>query len=556
MLKLAPRPGKATPIFLFFFTALTTYGQPDVSYQPFIGASEGLDAPIELTSAPGDASGRLFIVEKSGLIKIWNGNQLLSTPFLDITDEVHDDGEEGFLSMAFHPQYQSNGFFFVYYNNNDGDITVARYHVSSDPNVAEPDPDPSTPLISISKTYSNHNGGHLQFRPGGGTNYLYFATGDGGSGDDPENNAQDPNSYLGKMIRINVDAPPYTPEIWASGLRNPFRWSFDRSTGDIWIGDVGQNAREEINFRAGGASGANYGWVCMEGTLSNAAAAPGDADCSQAGSTVYPIFDYDIGGRGRSVIGGFVYRGNEFPDLKGYYLATDYFSGRLWLIRSTGSGWDVIEKTGFPTGVAAISEAANGALYAVDYNSDIVYKIVTPIVTPLNLISFSGAPVNGHNELKWITESEESMDKYVVEYSTDGIHFAVAGEVFSRNSASRNVYNFQHAIVNTTTIYYRLKLIGQNGEFAYSPVISIGATTKNELKIYPTSITNGKLNIISPQPVERVIIINTTGVQVLAKEMNGATGYFTMDIPAVQKGIYIIRVAGKDFQKTEKIMIQ
>lgn len=558
MLK-TPLPNPIKAIFLFLSSLITgiIHSQPDVGYQPFIGASEGLSSPIELASAPGDATGRLFIVEKSGVIKIWNGSQLLGTPFLDMSDEVLDDGgERGLLSMAFHPQYQSNGFFFVYYNSNNGNIAVARYQVSSNPNVAEPTPNPASPLISIAKPYSNHNGGHLQFRPGGGTNYLYFATGDGGSGDDPENNAQDPNSYLGKMIRINVDATPYTPEIWATGLRNPFRWSFDRTTGDIWIGDVGQNLKEEINFRASGTSGANYGWVCMEGTLNNASAAPGEADCSGAGSTVTPVLDYDIPSKGRSVIGGYVYRGNEFADLRGYYIATDYFSGRIWLIRSTGVGWEITEKTGFPTGVAAISEAANGALYAVDMNSNIVYKIVTPIVTPLNLISFSGTPMAGYNELKWITESEEALDKYTIEYSTDGVRYATAGEVLSGNNANRHIYTYRHTIVNTTTIYYRLKISEVDGTFEFSPVISIGPDTKTGIKVYPTSVTNGKVNIISWQPVERVVVTNTNGLQVFSREMSGTTGYFTIEVPSLQKGIYIIRVAGKDFQKTEKIVIQ
>ena len=547
---------KATFLFLSFLIISITHSQPDVSYQPLIGASEGLSKPIELTSAPGDATGRLFIVEKAGRIRIWNGSNLLPNPFLDISDLVLDDGESGLLSMAFHPQYQSNGFFFVYYNNNDGDITISRYHVSSNPNVAESTANPATPLITISKPFSNHNGGHLQFRPGGGTNYLYFATGDGGGGDDPDNNAQNPNSYLGKMIRINVDAAPYTPEIWATGLRNPFRWSFDRTTGDIWIGDVGQSLKEEINFRAGGTSGANYGWVCMEGTLNNAYAAPDDADCSAAGSTVAPVLDYDIPVKGRSVIGGFVYRGNEFPGLRGYYLATDFFSGRLWLIRSTGSGWDVSEKTGLPTGIASISETANGALYAVSFTANMVYKIVTPIVTPLNLISFSGVPLNGYNELKWITEFEESMDKYIIEYSIDGIRYSTAGEVISVNNTSRHTYTFQHTIVNNTTIYYRLKMSESDGTFEYSPVVSIGPDAKAELKIYPTAITNGKVNILSWKPVERVIVTNSTGLQILSRQMNGITGYFTIEVPSLQKGVYIIRVSGKDFQKTEKIVIQ
>ena len=557
MLKtLLPNLVKATLLFSCLLTTLFIHAQPDVSYQPYIGASEGLAGPVELASAPGDASGRLFIVEKSGLIKIWNGSQLLGTPFLDISDDVLDDGERGLLGMAFHPQYQSNGFFFVYYNGNNGNINVARYHVSSNPNVAEPEPNPASPLISIAKSYPNHNGGHLQFKPGGGTNYLYFATGDGGSGDDPDNNAQDPASYLGKMIRINVDDASYTPEIWATGLRNPFRWSFDRTTGDIWIGDVGQSAKEEINFRAAGAGGANYGWVCMEGTVSNASAAPDGVDCNGVGSTVRPVMDYDIGGTGRSVIGGYVYRGNEFPDLRGYYIATDFFSGRLWLIRPNGSDWEITEKAGFPAGVASISEAANGALYAVDMNSNIVYKIVTPIVTPLNLISFSGTPMSGYNELKWITESEESMDKYAIEYSTDGVRYTTAGEVVSVNNANRHIYTYRHSIINTTTIYYRLRLGELDGSFEYSPVISIGPDARTGIKVYPTTITNGKVNIISWQPVERVVVTNSSGLQVFSRVMNGATGYFAIDVPALQKGVYMITIAGKDFQKTEKIVIQ
>ena len=225
-----------------------------------IGSSEGLALPIELLSAPGDASGKLFIVEKGGTVRIWNGSSLLPNPFLDITSRVKNDGEQGLLSMAFHPQYQSNGFFFVYYNNTDGDITIERYKVSNNPNITDYVASPPTTLMSISKNYGNHNGGHLQFRSEGGANYLYFATGDGGGSNDPDNNAQNPNSYLGKMIRINVDVTPYTPQIWATGLRNPFRWSFDKSTGDIWIGDVGQDAKEEINFRALGTGGCQL-WV-------------------------------------------------------------------------------------------------------------------------------------------------------------------------------------------------------------------------------------------------------------------------------------------------------
>jgi hypothetical protein len=164
--------------------------------------------------------------------------------------------------------------------------------------------------------------------------------------------------------------------------------------------------------------------------------------------------------------------------------------------------------------------------------------------------------MNGYNELKWITESEENMDKYIIEYSTDGINYSTAGEVVSANNASRSIYLYRHITINTTNVYYRLKMSELNGTHKYSPVITIGPDNKTGVKIYPTSITNGLVNIISWQPVERVVITNTTGVQLFSKEMNGATGYFKIPIPALQKGLYIIRVSGKDFQQTEKVVVQ
>ena len=549
-------PVKAAILFFLFITT-KVYSQPDISYQPIISASEGLASPLELVSAPGTASGRFFIVEKRGTIRIWNGSSLLPDPFLDIESRVKNSGEQGLLSMAFHPQYQTNGFFFVYYTNTDGDITIERYKVSDNANLAEADPNPSTPLITIDKTYGNHNGGHLQFRSEGGVNYLYFATGDGGGADDPDNNAQNPSSYLGKMIRINVDAPPYTPEIWAMGLRNPFRWSFDRTTGDMWIGDVGQGQKEEINFRPLGTRGANYGWPCIEGTLDNSSA-PDDADCSATQSVdVMPVLDYDIPGAGRSVIGGYVYRGNEYADLKGYYMATDFFSGRLWLVRPNGGGWDIIERTGFPTGIASISEASNGALYAVSYTGNMVYKIVTPIAVPLTLLNFSGTPLPGYNELKWITESEQNMDKYVVEYSDDGYNYSSVGEVVSENDVNRRNYSFRHTVTSSSPVaYYRLKMLEINGTHQFSAVIRIGNQVSAGVRIYPTSVSNNLLNIVSDKPVEKIKITNTNGAELFAKDINGTRGFFTITLPVLQKGIYIVRVTGKSFQHTEKIVVQ
>src|SRR5205085_5643708 len=187
----------------FFNTSFLNAQSASVAFQQRI--ISGLTSPIEVHTAPGDATNRLFIVEKAGIIRIWNGTSLLPVPFLDITGIVIDNDERGLLSMAFHPQYQTNGFFYVYYNDNSGNLTISRYHVSSNPNVAESAANPVTPLVSLPKPFENHNGGHIQFKPEGGINYLYVATGDGGDGNDPQNNSQRPTSRLGKFIRINAD---------------------------------------------------------------------------------------------------------------------------------------------------------------------------------------------------------------------------------------------------------------------------------------------------------------------------------------------------------------
>src|SRR5690606_3653196 len=212
------------------------------------------------------------------------------------------------------------------------------------------------------KSFSNHNVWHLHFQTEEGINYLYFATGDGGGANDPDNNAQNPASLLGKMIRMNVDATPVTTELWAIGLRNPFRWSFDRSTGDVWIGDVGQGKKEEVNFRETGSSGANYGWRCYEGTVQNTDV---DPVCDPPGKVI-PVFEYDNPEDGSSVVGGYVYRGDEFATLQGYYFVTDYYSGTVWTIRRDGNGnFNVINtQPALKTGISSISEVQDGTLYA------------------------------------------------------------------------------------------------------------------------------------------------------------------------------------------------
>ncbi|MFT3700777.1 MAG: PQQ-dependent sugar dehydrogenase [Agriterribacter sp.] len=536
---------------LLFLPPVVLLAQPDVGYELTI--SSGISMPMEVASAPGDASQRLFIVEKEGLIKIWNGSTILSTPFLDISAIITKDGERGLLSMAFHPAYAQNGFFFVYYTNASGAITVGRYKVSSNPDVAEPTSDPATPLVTIAKSYANHNGGRLQFRTESGKHYLYFGTGDGGSGNDPQNNAQNTASLLGKMIRMDVDADPVVPELWAVGLRNPFRWSFDKSTGDMWIGDVGQGRTEEINFRANADSGANYGWRCFEGSGQNTDVNP---LCNPPGKTA-PIFEYANPSQGRSVVGGYVYRGTEFPDLQGYYLATDYFSGNLWRIKQESAGsFTISPPVAFKTAVSSFSETQDGTLYITALEENRVYKVIQLNITPLRIISFSGLKKEGSNILKWTTSIEQGIQKFEIEYSDDGNVYLKAGEVNAINNINGASYEYEHHINIGSKIFYRLHIINSDGSASYSPVISLDSVSTSNIKVYPTVVENNILHIVSEGNVDEITLFGLAGNRVFTRKMNGLNGYFPITLPSLQKGTYVIRIAGKNFQRNQKIIIR
>jgi uncharacterized repeat protein (TIGR01451 family) len=354
---------------------------------------------VQVTHA-GDGSGRLFVVERQGAIRIIKNGAVLATPFLDITGTVRDTGdEEGLLSVAFHPNYESNGFLYVYYNNNAGNIEISRYTVSGNPDVANPG-SAAIVLTIPHLTNSNHNGGQLMFSPLDG--YLYAGTGDGGSSNDPLNNAQNINSLLGKMLRLNVTGVttytipagnPYagpTPgadEIWDLGLRNPFRFSFDQGDsngngkGDLYLGDVGQNAREEISYHAAATpGGVNFGWRCKEGNLINTNNNINNlSPCNNAAflnTLTNPIAEYNNPDLGRAVTGGFVYRGNLYPALKGYYFYADFSSGRIWSMTKAGSTFSTpqveINNAGF--NISAFGEDEQGELYVVGYNGSI-YRV-------------------------------------------------------------------------------------------------------------------------------------------------------------------------------------
>ncbi len=351
----------------------------------------GLTRPVQVTHA-GDGSGRLFVVEKSGKLRVVQNGSLLTTPMLDITAITNSTcGECGFLGVAFHPNYSSNRYFYVNYTDKSAPMNtvIARYTASaSNPNVA--DPASRKVLLAIEQPAENHNGGQLLF---GADGYLYIGMGDGGSGSDPWNNAQNIEALLGKMLRIDVNSgdpygipatnpyvgKPGRDEIWALGLRNPWRFSFDRLTGDLYIGDVGQNLYEEIDFLpAGTASGKNFGWRCMEGFHTYNTQPPCNDPIFLATLTP-PIAEYSHS-VGFSVTGGFVYRGTKFPDLYGRYYYADYVSGRIWsLSKNAGTPATftapVLELEHIGINISSFGEDENGELYLTDYYGGNVRKL-------------------------------------------------------------------------------------------------------------------------------------------------------------------------------------
>ena len=376
--------------------------------------ANGFTHPTYITHA-GDGSGRIFVVEQPGRIRIVKSGVLQLTPFLNITSRVNSAGsEQGLLSVAFPPGFASKGYFFVDYTNRTGigNTVIARYHVTANPDIA--DPNSEEILLGITQPYANHNGGQLQFGPDG---YLYIGMGDGGSGGDPLNNAQTPSELLGKILRIDTEqvAPPpgppsggsllyyfpviartysfasysipatnpytqtagYRGEIWALGLRNPWRFSFDRSTGDLYIADVGQNTWEEVNFQAAAsAGGENYGWRILEATHCYNPS----SGCVPPVRYVPPVAEYNHGVNdsiGCSVTGGYVYRGPGNAAMQGIYFYGDYCTGRIWGLQNV-SGWQTQQLAQPSINISTFGEDEAGNLYVASYSTGAILQITTP----------------------------------------------------------------------------------------------------------------------------------------------------------------------------------
>lgn len=368
--------------------------------------ASGLQRPVGIYHAPGDTS-RIFVLEqgnsssRQAQIRVIQNGSLLPAPFLNIDSLVANSGNErGLLGLAFHPNYAQNGYFYVHYNNSSGTTVISRYQASP-PSSNTVSAATGSVLLTYGQPYSNHNGGAIHFGPDG---YLYIGLGDGGSANDPGNRAQNINNLLGKILRIDVDTtspglpygiPASNPfvgvagrdEIWHLGLRNPWQWSFDRNTGDMWIGDVGQNAREEIDFVPAGVGGRNFGWRCMEGT-----GCTGLSGCACNGGTLTgPIHQYNQSfSTGYSITGGYRYRGCAIAGFEGHYIWADYVTNRIWTGVPNASNTaltGIVDRTGqlggSISGIAAFGEDASGELYMCGRDNGTVWKITS--TTSVNL---------------------------------------------------------------------------------------------------------------------------------------------------------------------------
>lgn len=397
-----------TAVLAHNLTAITNAAPEDVN---LVNAFPGItfNTPVDIANA-GD--GRLFIVERAGTIRFAALDQpAASAPtFLDITGRVSSGGETGLLGLAFHPNYASNGYFYVNYTTSiSGQLTtrISRFSVTANPDAA--DPASELVLLQLAQPFSNHNGGDLNFGPDG---YLYIGLGDGGSGGDPDERAQNINDLLGKMLRLDVDGGGLAPqcgsganytipadnpfvgqagcdEIWALGLRNPWRFSFDRQTGDMFIGDVGQNAIEEIDYQPAGIGGINWGWDTKEGTVCYEPS----TGCDSTGLTD-PIYEYGHSNGRCSITGGFVYRGSQYPALAGSYLYADFCTGEVWSLTANSGSWNgALTNTllADTSQIATFGEDANGEVYLATFSGGI-YRLQDDTPAPILSITKTAPP--------------------------------------------------------------------------------------------------------------------------------------------------------------------
>lgn len=544
-------------LILFSGTLKTINAQPQLELRLF---SSGFDNPVGIVNAGDD---RMFIVQQRGHINIINSEgNVMETPFLDLSDVVSQSGfETGLLGLAFHPEYSSNGYFFVNYTRgSDGHTVVSRFSA----NTSNPDQavrESELQLFTVAQPYSNHNGGQLLFGPDG---FLYIALGDGGSAGDPGNNAQNRNTMLGKILRIDVNVPedstyliplenPFVndettiDEIWALGLRNPWRNSFDRYTGDFWIADVGQGDREEINFQPAGSNGGeNYGWRCYEGSLPF-----NPQNCQGEENYIFPVFEYNHQGNGctGSVTGGYVYRGAVYNGMFGIYIFADYCTGNVYSVTQNSSGFEGSHIGNF--GVSEISsfgEDNYGEIYVAKKSAGEIYKIIeTGDCNPVAIIMATDSVIviepdssvwvqtffNPALKYQWVKEDELLIGatQHEIEITGEG-NYKV--HVTNVESGCTNISD----AVKVTTILTSARL-----------------KKLNRIKIFPNPVTNNlRIEGLRLTGESRISLIDSKGI-VLKNFKGRGDDNLVIPVNNYPSGIYYLRIVYEGEVFIEKIMV-
>lgn len=533
-----------------------------------------LQAITDITGA-GDGSGRLFIVEKRGVIRIVQNGAVLNQEFLSITNLVMNSGERGLLGLAFHPQYPDSPYIYVNYVMINTIITrVARFTVPSNaPNNA--DETSIRVLLEVPGIETNHKAGDLAFGPDG---YLYVTMGDGGGGGDPENTGQDFTRMLGKILRIDVNAIdppknysippdnpylPYTgtgdtlPEIWMNGVRNPWRISFDRESGDLWIADVGQNLYEEINLiPAGTGAGRNLGWDCREGFHNYS---PSHCD-TVAMPLTYPIFEYPHQcppcpyGNGYSVTGGFIYRGNDYPDLYGIYMAVDYSSNNVFLIEQTGPNtFNFIgHSANGNAGITTFGEDDNGEIFAGNL-SGTLYAVSMGEPLPIQWEDLIATPVSNGNKIQWTLHNIFGVDYFEIQRSLrlDFVNFTNVKEI--KADPDEVSYSYQDPYYQPLGVYYRIAAHMEDGSIEYSPVARIMPDPISKPSLTVDINTNlWRINLPPYWRNGNLTIYDLQGRIVFETELSKKPH---VDLsPPVIPGIYFLSIRGEEGVWSERLI--
>ncbi len=542
-------------------------------YNPFPNISV-LD-PVDLQNS-GDSTDRIFVVEQTGRIKVFDNSPAIQSTktFLDITDRVAAGGEMGLLGLAFHPDYENNGYFYVNYTFSSPLMTrISRFTVSfANPDSA--DKNSELILLSFNQPFPNHNGGWIGFGLNDG--YLYIGVGDGGSSGDPRNNAQDLTNLLGKILRINVDnqdtgldyaIPPDNPfvdstggvkkEIYAWGLRNPWRNSFDPVTGWLWCGDVGQNTWEEINIIE---KGKNYGWRCYEGNH-----AYNTVGCGTENDYVFPILEYSHS-IGYSITGGYVYYGPNVPQLTGKYVYADWGSDRIWTLEYDGINPPINEYLfNAPASPSSFGIDENGELYILTLDPDMIYAFTPTIPVELTLFT-ANVNKDGNVVLNWVSATELNNHKFEIERRNADSQFITIGLVDGHGSTTEpQEYSFLDNTVETGTYFYRLKQVDFSGKYEYSEEIEVEVNkplTFDLQQNYPNPFNPSTL-IKYSVPVSglvKVSVYNLIGEEVsvlVNKEVYAGFYEVTFDSGNLSSGAYFYKLqAGNTIELKKMILMK